>query len=249
MNYRPYIAIPTYSGQLAVECVGSLLANIRHLTSLGVVPDIEFKQGLCYIGLARNVLLTGFMESDATHMLFWDDDVAPPWDGVARIMSHDVEIVAAVYPAKTPGAEAYPWRMMEEGERRGTLIEAEGLPTGFMCIRRDAVERMIKAYPDRLMIDPVFKRRDYNFFSCELIGQTWWGEDYRFCQLARAIGIKTWCDPNMTLRHVGRSVWKGNLGAYLDGQSNPYSFNGDGNGRSTRQSTRSDQGNDRGAAA
>src|SRR5690348_6615132 len=33
------------------------------------------------------------LERNATHLLFWDDDVLPPRDGLMRLLAHDLDIV------------------------------------------------------------------------------------------------------------------------------------------------------------
>ncbi len=214
MTRSVLIATPSYSGQLSVEYVGSLLATVADLTAHGIVAHLDFHPGLCYVALARCIQATNrFLESPCDDLLFWDDDLGAPPTAARSLLVHDAEVVAGVYPRKVGVTEAagnFPW-LPAKGERNGSLIEAEGLPTGFMRIRRDVIERMIAAYPERLLTDPVTKESYHNLFPCEVVDHVWWGEDYRFCQLARAIGIKLWADPDIDFRHVGRSVWRGNL--------------------------------------
>lgn len=215
MTRRIFLATPTYSGNLSVEYVGSLLANLADLTARGIVPDVNFLPGLCYVALARNQQLSMFLDSGASDLVFIDDDVGFPPDAIYRLLRHDREVVAGVYPQKRDD-QRFPVRLLP-GACESGLLECEGLPTGFMRIRRDVIERMIERMPERVFVDLETGDRHYNFFSCEQVGQTWWGEDYRFCQLARSIGVRLWCDPDIDFRHVGRNVWRGNLKVHLDG--------------------------------
>lgn len=205
-----FIATPAYSGSVVVEYVGALMANCVDLASKGVVTEFKIFQGNCYIALARNELVTEFLKSDATHLFFWDDDVGAPNDGISKLLSHDREVVAGIYPKKTEKVD-YPVRLLAGAEREGDLIECEGLPTGFMLIRRDVIERMIEAYPERKFTDPLNGNVHHELFACENVSGTWWGEDYRFCQLARAIGVRVFADTSMDFRHVGRKVWRGRM--------------------------------------
>ena len=212
MTRSVLICTPTYSGQVAVEYVGSVLGAAADLTAHGIVPHFDFHPGLCYVALARCMQAKRFLEGPCDDLLFWDDDVGAPAAAVRSLLVHDVEVVAGVYPRKVGHdgqSENFPW--LSAGRRNGPLIEAEGLPTGFMRIRRDVIERMVAAYPERLLIDPITKEQCHNLFPCEVVDNVWWGEDYRFCQLARAIGIKLWVDPDIDFRHVGRNTWHGNL--------------------------------------
>jgi hypothetical protein len=213
---RVFLATPTYSGTLTVEYVGALLANAADLTGRGIVPDIHFRPGLCYIGLARNEIVTAFMETGIEDLVFLDDDVGFPADGVWKLLEHDRDVVAGVYPLKREG-ELYPVKLKEGATRDNAgMIECDGLPTGFMRIKREVLARMIEAMPERAFVDRLTKATHYNLFSCEQVGDTWWGEDYRFCQLAREVGARLWCIPDMDFRHVGRNVWSGNLQTKLE---------------------------------
>jgi len=210
-----FLATPTYSGQLSVEYVGSLLANLADLTVRGIVPDIAFKPGLCYVALARNELVSDFLASGADDLVFLDDDVGFPADGIWKLLRHDLDIVAGVYPTKRDDTY-FPLRYLPDGGfLTDGLIEVEGLPTGFMRVRRRVIERMIEKMPERKFTDPVSKVSHYDLFACERVDGVWWGEDYRFCQLARQLGFKLWADPDIDFRHVGRNVWRGNLLKHL----------------------------------
>jgi hypothetical protein len=211
LTRRVHIATPTYSGQLSVEYVGSLMANLADLTVREIVPDIAFKPGLCYVALARNEMVGDFLASDADDLVFIDDDVGFPADAVWKLLRHDVDIVGGVYPYKRDDGQ-FPIRYLPEGAPViNGLMLVEGLPTGFLRIRRRVFERMIEAMPERKFTDPISKICNHDLFACERVDGVWWGEDYRFCQLARSLGFKIWVEPDIDFRHVGRNVWRGNL--------------------------------------
>jgi hypothetical protein len=106
-----------------------------------------------------------------------------------------------------------------EPDERG-LFECEGLPTGFMLIRRGVIEAMVKAYATRIFFDDDGTPH-YDLFPTGISpamphnehGPCWWGEDYAFTAMARALGFRAWMDPNMTFEHVGRHAWKANFHA------------------------------------
>lgn len=207
------IATPAYSGSLTVEYVGALLANIADLSKHGIVVDLKILPGLCYIDMARNELVSMFLKTDSTDLVFWDDDVSAPADGVFRLLQHDLDVVAGVYPMKTE-EEKYPVRLLDGAKIKPItrLIECEGLPTGFMRIKRHVIEMMIEAMPERKYKNPVNGDEHHDLFSVERINGVKWGEDYRFCQLAREHGFRMWADTTLELRHVGRWVWNGKFG-------------------------------------
>ena len=49
----------------------------------------------------RNLCVSGFLESDCTHMLFIDSDIAFHWRMVERMLNYDKEVVLVPYPVKT----------------------------------------------------------------------------------------------------------------------------------------------------
>jgi len=212
------IAIPTYSGSVRNECVSSIIASLVDLCGRGIAPNIQFLQGNCYIALARNVMVTRFLASEATHLMFVDDDVTFPPDGISKLMEHDVELVGGMYPLKREEG-GFPIRI-KDAQPLGKLIDCEGIPTGFMCIKRELLERMIAAMPERKFTEPNTGEAHYDLFACERVDGVWWGEDYRFCQLAAEHGAKVWCDPSIEMSHIGTKAYRGDFNQWLIGRPN-----------------------------
>ena len=213
---RVLLATPTYSGSVRVEYVGALLATLVDLCQRGILADIQFLPGNCYIALARNELVSRFLKSEADDLVFIDDDVVFPADAVHKLLSHDVELVAGAYPLKRDDG-GFPVRVKHKHPVDG-LIECEGVATGFMRIKRTLLERMIYAMPDRKFTDPVNGNVHHELFACERVKGTWWGEDYRFCQLAASVGATAWLDPTIEIGHVGTKTFNRDLNTWLGAQ-------------------------------
>ena len=121
----------------------------------------------------------------------------------------------------------------EEGATQISLsepIKVLEVGTGFMMIRREALEAYRDAYP-KFSYKPDHNRSEHfqgdryihAFFDTVIDNDEWLGEgnsnnsdrylseDYMFCQLARNIGITTWLCPWMNLQHVGTYVFNGGL--------------------------------------
>lgn len=213
-----FIATPAYSGALSVEYVGALLAGMSELGSAGIVTTWRALPGLCYVDMARAELVRAFLETDATDLFFIDDDVGFPADGMIRLLRRDVDIIGGAYPKKTEDAQ-YPVRPLTEPDGRPVvdpetgLIECDGLPTGFLRIRRRVFETMVARFPDRAY--QADGKTLYDLFPIERHSGQKWGEDFRFCQLARGCGFRVWCEPDIDFTHVGRRGWRGNYHEYL----------------------------------
>lgn len=211
---KAFIATPAYSGSVSVEYAGALIAGLSDLNRRGIQTDISILPGLCYIDLARDQLARLFLLSDATDLIFVDDDVGFQPDGLWQLLRHDRDIVGGVYPKKTEQPE-WPFKPLanENGgyvfDAETGLIECEGLPTGFLRIRRNVLERMTNAFPERVYVNDQGDQL-HEFFPVERVGYRKFGEDYRFCQMARECGFRLWAEPDLTFTHTGRKVWAGN---------------------------------------
>ena len=123
----------------------------------------------------RNLCVSGFLEnSDATHLLFIDSDIAFEPKSVFTLLEKKKEIISMVYPIKTlnmkkllnkvqsgkvvdevkahSAALTYPVRLTDahsEVRINDGVIEADHMPTGFMLIERNVFDKLIKAYPEK----------------------------------------------------------------------------------------------------
>jgi hypothetical protein len=107
--------------------------------------------------------------------------------------------------------------LLPSGEKtEAGLIEVNGLPGGFMMIRRDCAERMAGAYR-HLGFDPqdgkaegeAWRGNLFNIFGAELSERTRWSEDIAFCRRWAAIGGRVWLDPHILLEHWGMARFAG----------------------------------------
>jgi hypothetical protein len=90
-------------------------------------------------------------------------------------------------------------------------VEAEGLPTGFMKIKRVVFEKIMAAHPELVYEDITTGKKTYNFFGMYIDKGKWYGDDYGFCKLWTDLGGQLWILPNITLTHSGSKVYEGNL--------------------------------------
>jgi predicted O-methyltransferase YrrM len=106
-----------------------------------------------------------------------------------------------------------PVRLMAGATESDGLIEVEGLPTGFMKIRRHVLERMAadapkyfdKIYETALVFDRPTPGAD----------KTRWGGDVDFCNRWRARGGKIYADKELRLGHTATIIVRDSLGASI----------------------------------
>lgn len=228
MSNRYYDTGPTASGQkvlLATTAYDSpeasytfSIARSREaLSAAGIQSGYYLLQGNCHVDDARNAVVRDFLESDCTELVFLDADVSWEPDALVELCRIDRDLVGGVYPYRRESdEETMPIRHLPEIKVDGELIEVEGLPTGFMKIKRHVLESMAATAKHYLKDDgkphPVLFERDY-------FGGGRRGGDIRFCMVWRDMGGKAYAAPELRLGHCGRMVLKDSLGASLRRQN------------------------------
>lgn len=162
----------------------------------------------------------------STHLLFIDADMGFPPDMVLDMIMFDEPIVGAIYAQrKLPISWAGSGTGEPTTERRGNFMLVEGVGMGCTLIRRDAVTKMIEAYPEcidtRLKLHPAFEtmksagaHRLLRFFEkLDLPERGMVSEDLSFCLRWNKIGGKVWAAIGYRISHVGPYDF---AGRYLD---------------------------------
>lgn len=234
---RVMLATPTLFRIPTVEYCMSLIKTMNTLAQHGIALDSCFVGGDAFISKARNGLIQSFIETWTTPtpadvILFIDDDQA--WDdqAVLRIVQDPHEIIAVAVPKKMDeenGIQTFN-NVSLDTDGAGNcfvengLIRISQIGSGFLSIKRSAIEKMMKAYPQRYSPgDGGAHQLHYNFFESKIIwdekdptviGQ-FWGEDLIFCKKWLALGEHIWLEPNVTMSHIGRKTWNGNFCEFL----------------------------------
>lgn len=191
----------------------SIARTREALHKAGFPTSYTLLQGNCHVDDARNTVVADFLKSDCSELVFLDADVSWQPEHLVRLCSHDLDLVGGVYPYRRDGADHMPVRMKaghiipdESG-----LIEVEGLPTGFLRIRRVVLETLAeKAQWFRrgdLYIPLIFERTLHNGGRM--------GGDIGFCFKWAEAGGKLYADTTLTLGHCGKHVLRDSLAATL----------------------------------
>ena len=189
----------------------------------------------------RNLCVSGFLESDCTHMLFIDSDIAFHWRMVERMLNYDKEVVLVPYPVKTfdakkvrkeiEGGNPLPADMLgnqytlsvpdpRNVKIENGFIELDRGPTGCMLIRRDVFDKLKKEYPEfeikqKTLIDGnlVDRNHFYNYFDTywNSKDKTYTGEDFYFCKLCKHAGIKMYGLIDEYIEHYGEFAYRGRI--------------------------------------
>ncbi len=239
---KPFVLIgtPCYGGVVTHVYMQSVLR-------LMMVPSESVRFGLIMsahdslITRSRNAIVANFLDTpEATHLMFIDADIGFEPEEVHRLLRFDVELAAGRYPLKVRD-----WPKLLELARaapREANLESMGLTyvgqpspvsdletkdgfvtgtyagTGFMMLKRSALERMTLAYPEtkyrQAQTYPRAKQPSgqlYNLFDCMIDPDTgaYLSEDFTFCHRWRKLGQKLWLDTQSSLTQVGSHEFRG----------------------------------------
>lgn len=209
------LATPVYSDPDA-SYTFAIAQSREALHKAGIESAFVLLTGNTHVDDGRNSIVHEFLRSDCTDLIFLDADVSWSADDLVTLCQYGCDIVGGVYPfrVETSTARGMPYRPLEGAEPANGLIEVEGLPTGFMRIRRAVLEAMAAESPSysskkdsRTEIPLIFERT--------LESGTRWGGDLNFCNKYRAAGGRIYAALDFRLGHAFKGIVRDSLGAYL----------------------------------
>jgi hypothetical protein len=234
------VATPCFGGQISALYAASLFNLQKLARSYGDLNlKVLFKDGDALITRARASLVAQFLEdAAATHLLFLDADIGFEPEQVVRLIECGAEMCAAVYPIKridwakvassvraersNPAAASLGY--VFEVEDPNAVVERAGFVkvryagTGFLMIRRTALEKMCAHYPqlkferDHSMDAAIPSDKRFALFECMIADDgTYLSEDFAFCKRWADIGGEIWADLDSKLSHVGPMTFCGDL--------------------------------------
>jgi len=190
----PKVAICFPSADMVHADFALALAGLCNATPPLETPIVNNKSSI--VAAARNDGVRRARELGCDHILFLDSDMTFPRATLHRLLVHNEPIVGATYVKRAPpfsllgsALEAKP-----TADGRG-LTEMRRIPTGCLLIRMSVFDALAKPY---------FR------YATDEVGGEIVGEDYVFCDRARAAGFRIWCDAGLSLEiaHLGQQAWR-----------------------------------------
>ena len=237
--YRIFVATPVHS-DVSIHYFKACLEFQKEcfVRKIAVMFQV-MKSSLVTQG--RQLCVSGFMESNCTHMLFIDSDISFNFKMVERMINHDKDICLVPYPIKGLDFDKIKNRIKEGStldprvlgnqytmsvpdpsnvKVENGFIEVERGPAGCMLIKREVIEALIKEYPEftinqHTLIDGKLVKRKhmYNFFDTywNKDDKTYTGEDFYFCKLCKHADIKMYALVDEYISHHGEFSYTGRL--------------------------------------
>ncbi len=212
IGQKVMLATPSY----ASPCPAYVFAIARSreaLSAAGIQSAYLLLQGHCHVDDSRNAIVRLFLESDCTELVFLDADV--DWEPAAlvQLCQRDCDVVGGVYPYRREGSEEMPVRMIAQREAVDGLLEVEGLPTGFLKLKRRVLQTMADAAPK--FWDKIYETALVFDRPTPGADKTRWGGDVDFCNRWRARGGQIFADQEIRLGHTGTMVVRDSLGSHV----------------------------------
>lgn len=212
---RLYVAVPAYTGEVVADCAHSLCEAARLFAKAGVEVTFDFLCGCAYLDHARNMLVTRFLASEATDLLFIDADVGFEPLAALLLASAKKPFIAGIYPKKTSdGGMVFPVQFDTDelwADKDG-YVQAAKVPTGFLRLNREVFALM--PHEDYWCDDGDV----LGYFRDGVRNRVFGSEDWHFCDDWKRLGGMIHIIPELTFGHSGQKRWTGNWGAYMRSQ-------------------------------
>jgi len=242
-----FIATPCYGGNLTEPYFRSVIKLMTFFNGHRVPLAFGTIANESLVTRARNVLLAYFLASDYTRLIFIDADIEFNIEDILKLYAHNKDVAVGAYPKKGVNWQRIKDSVAQEPNATKTdreiaamgsdyainfkflnketktigvengLIKLHDAGTGFMMIKREAVLKLLKAYPEIKYNNDVNISEDlsdhfYALFDTMIdpIDRRYLSEDYTFCRRWQDIGGDIWLDPSISLNHYGSFCFQGN---------------------------------------
>lgn len=154
----------------------------------------------------RNYLAVQALRENADYLMMVDDDMTFPKDTLEKLLAVEQGIVGVASNSRALPLSTTVSRMDAEGNyvHPDTLTEEE----------KELPKEPFKAYGvggGVILIDTnvfrVIDRPWFLFTPDPVTGQMLIGEDQYFCNRAKEKGYEIWCDPTITIGHIGDYIY------------------------------------------
>lgn len=244
---RLFIATPCYGGMLTEAYFRSMVRTLTFFNQHQIPVAFGTIANESLVTRARNVLVAYFLQSNYTRLLFIDADIEFQVEDVLKLIAHNKDVCVGAYPKKGVNWQRIREAVMTNGNApmddrsiaasgsdyainfkfinsdlkqiaiENGVIKLHDGATGFMMIKREAIDKMIAAYPDLkynndLNTPPDLQDFFYAFFDTMIDpkDRRYLSEDYTFSRRWQDIGGDIWLDPSISLNHFGSFNFQGN---------------------------------------
>ncbi len=189
MSNPPFVALCIPSGDMVHADFAANLAAL--CLDPGERTAVINSKG-SIVAIVRNQCVAAAQLIKATHVLFIDSDMVFPLDVMKRLLSHNKDIVGALYARRRPPFGPIGTAYDDAKETNG-LLRMKHIPTGCLLINMRVFEKLTKPW-----------------FSDRVEGEQIVGEDVHFCERAATAGFEIWQDTVLSreVGHIGENIFR-----------------------------------------
>lgn len=208
------IASPSHDGKVDVWHCAALTetAKIGLTKNINIIPIYMSFDAL--VQRARNdIFQMVYMNDIIDDLIFIDCDIDWNPSDIFKLLDYNHEIVAVPVPKKSD-YEQYNIKSLTKMEINDEgLVEVDGVGTGFMRIRKDAVKKIYERSDE--YTEPHKEKPVRMVFNIDIIDGELYSEDMVFCKKWKDLGGKIYIDPSIVCGHSGTKKWIGNFYNWL----------------------------------
>ena len=215
-----FFAIPAYDFKVGVKLMGSMVEFARTAAQYGVQFAMGTISGCSVVSRARNLLVDDFLQSDCDTLMFIDADMTFDPNDIIRLLAfsgNPVKNIVGGTGVARKKEKTFHLNLDKDADGN-LLMDAMGLArakqmgTGFMMIQRQVFEKLRANHPEWRHKDTNSKKKLHAYFDFMTTPEGYIGEDFLFCDRARAEGFDIWIDPTIKLGHMGVHEYESDFG-------------------------------------
>jgi hypothetical protein len=207
------IGTPCYDGRVDVWYCNSLVETIKKAKELNIEVHPIFVSYDSLVQRARNTIFQMAIVGGYDDLFFIDSDVQWEADWFFNFLNRLEPVIGAALIKKSEN-EGYTIKLLDRELKYSedkALIQVDGAGTGFLKISKFALDKIWEV-SDKYTSDG----KEYRMV-CDV--HIKWGdlvsEDFMICNKWQDLGYKVWCDPHITINHIGIKKYIGDFKTFL----------------------------------
>ncbi|KAG5182320.1 hypothetical protein JKP88DRAFT_182044 [Tribonema minus] len=236
------VATPCYNASLSVQYFESVMRAIAVAEAHNIGIHVTTISTESLITRARNMQAALLLNNKVfSHLCFIDSDIGFSPEAIIDLIDADFDVSACPYPRKSYDFAKFKAAKTDDMREcmsyilnifgstaqvdptvslpmfKSHFVKVNEAGTGFMCIKRNVLERMAQAYPElqHRLDTPVEGTGDilHSFFDTMIEPGTrrYLSEDYAFCRRWKDMGGSVYLNTRVNLTHSGNHLFTGDF--------------------------------------
>lgn len=203
------IAAPSYDGKVDVWHASALSETCKLGLTKGINVTAIYMSYDALVQRARNDIVKLALDSKVDDLVFIDCDQDWLPQDFFKLLEYDVGVVGVPIRKKSD-IETYNVKLLGEYKVLDNgLVVVDGVGTGMLRIRKDALERVWEISEE--YTEPHKKEASRAVFDVKIVDGELWSEDIVFCKKIEELGEKIYIDPSIQTGHSGNKRWISNF--------------------------------------